>query len=154
VSGRRARSRCFLFGLSLRRLGGRARPADDGRVAALSLNPSVCAQHAGSSAAAQRTSPSASSPQTRFETTRRSRASALATSGRSQSSSRGALAIDGTKIAAAATHHANRSYEQIAQEIVEEAGRIDAAEDELYLRKRGYAVEELGAALVIEQLRR
>jgi hypothetical protein len=64
------------------------------------------------------------------------------------------FAIDGTKIAAAATHHANRSYEQIAQEVVEEAGRIDAAEDELYLRKRRYAVEELGAALVIEQLRR
>ena len=44
----------------------------------------------------------------------------------------GIVAIDGTKIAAAATHHANRSYEQIAQEILEEAGRIDAAEDELY----------------------
>jgi transposase len=43
----------------------------------------------------------------------------------------GIVAIDGTKIAAAATHHANRSYEQIAQEILEEAGRIDAAEDEL-----------------------
>jgi hypothetical protein len=44
----------------------------------------------------------------------------------------GIVAIDGTKIAAAATHHANRSYEQTAREILEEAGRIDAAEDELY----------------------
>jgi transposase len=44
----------------------------------------------------------------------------------------GIVAIDGTKIAAAATHHSNRTYEQIATEILEEAGRIDAAEDELY----------------------
>ena len=44
----------------------------------------------------------------------------------------GVVAVDGTKIAAAATHHANRSYEQIAKEILEEAGRIDAAEDELH----------------------
>ena len=43
----------------------------------------------------------------------------------------GIVAIDGTKIAAAATHHANRGYDQIAREILEEAGRIDAAEDEL-----------------------
>jgi transposase len=44
----------------------------------------------------------------------------------------GIVAIDGTKIAASATHHSNRTYEQIATEILEEAGRIDAAEDELY----------------------
>ena len=43
----------------------------------------------------------------------------------------GVVAVDGTKIAAAATHHATRSYEQIAQEILEDAARIDAAEDEL-----------------------
>src|SRR3954467_8035471 len=30
----------------------------------------------------------------------------------------GVVAVDGTKIAAAATHHATRSYEQIAQEIL------------------------------------
>src|ERR671910_2794377 len=56
----------------------------------------------------------------------------------------GVVAVDGTKIAAAATHHATRSYEQIAQEILEEAARIDAAEDALFgdnrpegLRTRG-----------------
>ena len=54
----------------------------------------------------------------------------------------GIVAIDGTKIAAAATHHANRSYQQIAQEIVEEAGRIDAAEDELYGEARGDELPE------------
>jgi len=56
----------------------------------------------------------------------------------------GIVAIDGTKIAAAATHHANRSYEQIAKEILEEAGRIDAAEDKLYGEARG---DELPAGL-------
>jgi transposase len=44
----------------------------------------------------------------------------------------GVVAVDGTKVAAAATHHATRGYEQIAKEILEEAGEIDAAEDELY----------------------
>jgi transposase len=56
----------------------------------------------------------------------------------------GIVAVDGTKIAAAATHHATRSYEEIAKEIVEEAGRIDAAEDELYGDARG---DELPAGL-------
>src|SRR3954465_14007385 len=49
----------------------------------------------------------------------------------------GVGAGDGTKIAAAATHHATRSYEQIAREILEDAARIDAAEDELYGEARG-----------------
>jgi transposase len=49
----------------------------------------------------------------------------------------GVVAVDGTKIAAAATHHATRSYEQIAREILEDAARIDAAEDELYGEARG-----------------
>src|SRR5215208_3247301 len=44
----------------------------------------------------------------------------------------GIVAVDGTKIAAAATHHATRSYEQIAREILEEPAEIDAAEDELH----------------------
>jgi hypothetical protein len=52
------------------------------------------------------------------------------------------VAVDGTKIAAAVTHHATRSYEQIAQEIVEEAGRVDAAEDELYGDARGDELPE------------
>jgi transposase len=54
----------------------------------------------------------------------------------------GIVAVDGTKVAAAATHHATRSYEQIAQEILDEAGRIDAAEDELYGEARGDELPE------------
>jgi transposase len=54
----------------------------------------------------------------------------------------GIVAIDGTKVAAAATHHATRSYEQIAQEILEEAARVDAAEDELYGEARGDEMPE------------
>ncbi len=49
----------------------------------------------------------------------------------------GVVAVDGTKIAAAATHHATRDYEQIAREILQEAGEIDAAEDELFGEARG-----------------
>jgi transposase len=54
----------------------------------------------------------------------------------------GVLAVDGTKLAAAASNHANRSYEQIASEILAEAGRIDAAEDELYGEARGDELPE------------
>src|SRR4051812_16308033 len=54
----------------------------------------------------------------------------------------GVVAVDGTKIAAAATHHATRSYEQIAQEILEEAARIDAAEEELFGEARGDELPE------------
>jgi hypothetical protein len=54
----------------------------------------------------------------------------------------GVVAVDGTKIAAAATHHATRSYEQIAQEILQDAARIDAAEDELYGDARGDELPE------------
>src|SRR3954447_19724679 len=54
----------------------------------------------------------------------------------------GIVAVDGTKIAAAATHHATRSYDQIAQEILEEAARTDAAEDELYGEARGDELPE------------
>jgi transposase len=54
----------------------------------------------------------------------------------------GIVAVDGTKIAAAATHHATRSYEQIAEEILAEAARIDAAEDELYGEARGDELPE------------
>ena len=49
----------------------------------------------------------------------------------------GVVAVDGTKIAAAATHHATRTYEQIAREILEEAAERDAAEDELFGEARG-----------------
>jgi len=54
----------------------------------------------------------------------------------------GVVAVDGTKIAAAATHHATRTYEQIAQEILADAARIDAAEDELYGDARGDELPE------------
>jgi transposase len=54
----------------------------------------------------------------------------------------GVVAVDGTKIAAAATHHQNRTYRQIAEEILKEAGEIDAAEDELYGEKRGDELPE------------
>ena len=49
----------------------------------------------------------------------------------------GVIAVDGTKLAAAASDGAIRTYEQIAAEILAEAGRIDAAEDELYGDARG-----------------
>src|SRR3954465_8311015 len=54
----------------------------------------------------------------------------------------GVVAVDGTKIAAAATHHATRSYEQIAREILEDAARIDAEEDELFGDARGDELPE------------
>src|SRR5215216_2240672 len=43
----------------------------------------------------------------------------------------GVLALDSTKLHANASGLANRSYEQIAREILEEAAAVDAAEDEL-----------------------
>ena len=53
----------------------------------------------------------------------------------------GIVAVDGTKIAAAATHHANRSYEQIGKEIVElEAER--AAKAKRVPRDRGERLSE------------
>jgi transposase len=49
----------------------------------------------------------------------------------------GVIAVDGSKFAAAASDGAIRTYEQIATEILEEAGRIDAAEDEVHGEARG-----------------
>src|SRR3954449_5492099 len=54
----------------------------------------------------------------------------------------GVVAVDGTKIAASASERATRSYEQIAQEILEDAARIDAAEDELFGENRGDELPE------------
>jgi len=54
----------------------------------------------------------------------------------------GVVSVDGTKIAASATHHANRTYEQIAEEILKEAAEIDALEDELYGEARGDELPE------------
>ena len=51
------------------------------------------------------------------------------------------------KLAADASGDANRGHEQIATEILAEAGRIDAAEDELHGDRRGDELpEELGRA--------
>ena len=52
------------------------------------------------------------------------------------------LAVDGSKLEASASNHATRSYEQIAQEILAEAGRIDAAEDEIHGEARGDELPE------------
>jgi hypothetical protein len=52
------------------------------------------------------------------------------------------IAVDGTKFAAAAADKATRTYEQIAAEILEEAGRIDAAEDEVHGEARGDELPE------------
>jgi hypothetical protein len=56
----------------------------------------------------------------------------------------GVIAIDGTKLHANASHHANLDYRQLAREILKEAGDVDAAEDELYGDARG---DELPVAL-------
>src|SRR5215212_5248837 len=49
----------------------------------------------------------------------------------------GVIAIDSTKVHANASQHANRDYERLAREILEEADAVDAAEDERYGEKRG-----------------
>jgi transposase len=54
----------------------------------------------------------------------------------------GVVSVDGTKIQASATHHQNRTYQQIAEEIVKEAAEIDAAEDDLYGEARGDELPE------------
>jgi transposase len=54
----------------------------------------------------------------------------------------GVLAVDGTKLEASASNHATRSYERIATEILAEAGRIDAAEDEIHGSARGDELPE------------
>jgi len=52
------------------------------------------------------------------------------------------VAVDGTKVAAEASGHANRGHEEIAREILAQAGRIDAEEDELYGDRRGDELPE------------
>jgi transposase len=54
----------------------------------------------------------------------------------------GVIAVDGTKVHASASNMANRDYRQIAEEILEEAARIDAQEDELYGEARGDELPE------------
>jgi transposase len=52
------------------------------------------------------------------------------------------VAVDGTKVAADASGHQTKDHEEIAREILAEAGRIDAAEDELYGDRRGDELPE------------
>jgi transposase len=47
------------------------------------------------------------------------------------------LAVDSTKLHANASRDATRTYEQLAKEILEEAGAVDADEDERYGEARG-----------------
>src|SRR4051795_11314102 len=61
------------------------------------------------------------------------------------------IAIDGTKVHANASQHANRDFERIAREIIEEAGRIDAEEDVRFGDRRG---DELPPELATSQGRR
>jgi transposase len=63
----------------------------------------------------------------------------------------GTVALDSTKLAANASGLANRTYEQIAKEIFEEAAAVNAAEDELYGEARG---DELPPELADPKTRR
>jgi transposase len=49
----------------------------------------------------------------------------------------GVIAVDSTKVAANASGLANKTYEELARAVLEEAAAIDAAEDELYGDARG-----------------
>jgi len=61
------------------------------------------------------------------------------------------VAVDGTKVHANASQHANRDYEQLAREILEEAAETDRLEDEQYGERRG---DELPPELSTSQGRR
>ena len=63
----------------------------------------------------------------------------------------GLIAIDGTKVHANASQHANRDYERLAREILEQADAVDAAEDEQFGDARG---DELPSQLATRQGRR
>jgi len=63
----------------------------------------------------------------------------------------GVIAIDGTKVHANASQHANRDYEQLAREILEQAAETDAEEDERFGEARG---DELPPELSSAQGRR
>jgi transposase len=54
----------------------------------------------------------------------------------------GVLAVDGSKFAADAADAAIRTYEQIAAEILQEAGEVDAAEDDIHGPARGDELPE------------
>jgi transposase len=52
------------------------------------------------------------------------------------------VAVDGTRLAADASGHRNADHEEIARGILAEAGRIDAAEDEIHGDRRGDELPE------------
>jgi transposase len=54
----------------------------------------------------------------------------------------GVIAIDGTKISANASMGANRSYERIARELLDEIDETDRREDEMYGQARGDELPE------------
>ena len=61
------------------------------------------------------------------------------------------IAVDGTKVHANASQHANRDYEQLAREILAEAAEVDRLEDEQFGEARG---DELPPELSTAQGRR
>ena len=61
------------------------------------------------------------------------------------------VAVDGTKVAADASGRRNESHEEIAREVLAEAGRVDAAEDEIHGDRRG---DELPGELATRRGRR
>jgi len=63
----------------------------------------------------------------------------------------GVIAVDSTKVAANASGLANKTFEDLAREVLQDAAAIDAAEDELYGDARG---DELPAELVDPRTRR
>jgi transposase len=63
----------------------------------------------------------------------------------------GVIAVDGTKVHANASHHANRDYEQLARDILAEADAVDRSEDEQFGERRG---DELPPELATAQGRR
>ena len=63
----------------------------------------------------------------------------------------GVVAIDSTKVAANASGLQNKTYQELAREILKEAAEIDAAEDELYGEARG---DELPVELADPKTRR
>jgi transposase len=63
----------------------------------------------------------------------------------------GVIAVDSTKLAANASGRQNKTYEDLAREILKQAAEIDAAEDELYGEARG---DELPPELADPKTRR
>ena len=61
------------------------------------------------------------------------------------------LAVDGTKVHANASERATRDYEQLAEEALNEAGEVDAAEDAQFAERRG---DELPGELATAQGRK